>query len=260
MTTAPRSLRFFFIALAGVSLLLALWTGVIRLGWPLSSPNFLAVSLHGPLVVIGFLVTLIGLERAAAVDRWWVYGVPLLGILSVLALLIGLPVELTALLAAGAALILTLFFIQLYRRHHEEHFVVMALSAAALCFGNLLWLAEFPLLRAVPWWVAFLVLMIAGERLELTRLRRPALIRRFWTETIIFWSKILECWMILSGSPFSGKSLSRTRNRFWILWESSTFWRRKERFPGQKIGGRWGNGALFQTIRSSPMKVSAFVI
>lgn len=173
MTTTPRSLPFLFIALAGFSLLLALWSGVVRLGWPLPLPNFLVISLHGPLMVIGFLTTLIGLERAAAVDRWWVYGVPLLALFSILTLLFGLPQQLTGGACAGAALLLTLFFVELYRRQPEAHFVVMALSAATLCCGNLLWLAELPVHRVAPWWVAFLVLMIAGERLELNRLRSP---------------------------------------------------------------------------------------
>ena len=49
----------------------------------------------------------------------------------------------------------------------------MALSAAVLACGNLLWLTETTLHRIVPWWAGFLILMIAGERLELTRLRSP---------------------------------------------------------------------------------------
>jgi hypothetical protein len=36
--------------------------------------------------------------------------------------------------------------------------------------GNLLWYAALPLHQVVPWWIGFLVLTIAGERLELARL------------------------------------------------------------------------------------------
>lgn len=55
----------------------------------------------------------------------------------------------------------------------------MALSALAWLSGNALWLADAAFFSIVPWWVGFLVLMIAGERLELSRLRQPtALIRR----------------------------------------------------------------------------------
>jgi hypothetical protein len=39
-------------------------------------------------------------------------------------------------------------------------------------FGNLLWLSGWYIPRVVLWWQAFLVLTIAGERLELGRLQR----------------------------------------------------------------------------------------
>lgn len=175
MNTPPRALRFLFIALAGLSLLLGIWIGVARLGFALPLPSPGMISLHGPLMAVGFLLTLIGLERAATTNHWWVYGVPVLSILSMLSLLIDLPSAITAVLAAGAALLLTWFFVELYKRQHEEHFVIMALSAAVLASGNLLWITETTLHRIVPWWAGFLILMIAGERLELTRLRSPKL-------------------------------------------------------------------------------------
>ena len=40
--------------------------------------------------------------------------------------------------------------------------------------GNGLWLAGRPIYAVVPWWVGFLVLTIAGERLELSRVLRPS--------------------------------------------------------------------------------------
>jgi len=160
-------------AFAGISLLAALWTGLARLGWDLPLPDADFVSLHGPLMVIGFLGTLIGLERAVAVDRPWVYGIPLFSALSYLSLLFGAPRQAVSLLALIAASLFTAFFASLYRRQPSEHFVVMTLSAISLGIGNLLWIADAPLSEVVPWWVGFLVLMIAGERLELTRIRRP---------------------------------------------------------------------------------------
>jgi hypothetical protein len=50
----------------------------------------------------------------------------------------------------------------------------MALGAAAWLVGNAQWLAGAAIYRVVFWWVAFLVLTIAGERLELNRLLRPS--------------------------------------------------------------------------------------
>lgn len=49
---------------------------------------------------------------------------------------------------------------------------VIAAGGFAWLVGNLLWLLGQPIPVAVLWWVAFLVLTIAGERLELSRLLR----------------------------------------------------------------------------------------
>jgi hypothetical protein len=149
------------------------------MGWALPSPHDQFVLLHGPLMVVGFLGTLIGLERAVALKRWWPYGIPALSASSALCGLIGTPLELTAALASVASVLMITVFITLYRQYPSEHFIVMALSGASWFAGNVLWFFEQPVFVFVPWWVGFLVLMIAGERLELSRLRRPPPLVRF---------------------------------------------------------------------------------
>ncbi len=52
------------------------------------------------------------------------------------------------------------------------YIAAMALGVAAWAVGNLLWLLGWPVFRVVLWWVAFLVLTISGERLELSRVLR----------------------------------------------------------------------------------------
>ncbi len=167
--------RFFLILFAGLSLLTGLWAGLIRLGWLLPMPHEQFVLAHGPLMLVGFLGTLIGLERAVALGRAWSYGIPILTALSALSLIIALPVQLSAGLASLASLLLLMVFIVLYRQYPAEHFIILGVSALAWLIGNLLWLLDQPLVSLVPWWVGFLVLMIAGERLELSRIRRPPL-------------------------------------------------------------------------------------
>jgi hypothetical protein len=190
--------RLVLIFLAGVSLLAALWSGMARMGWLLPLPNGQFVVLHGPLMVVGFLGTLIGLERAVALGRWWAYGIPVLSGLSALSGLFAGPLQLTASLAATASLLLIALFITLYRQSPSEHFIVMALSALAWLLGNVLWLTEAAMFGVVPWWVGFLVVMIAGERLELSRLRQPtALIRG------IFHVSVAVVLFGLAGSIFS---------------------------------------------------------
>jgi hypothetical protein len=51
----------------------------------------------------------------------------------------------------------------------------MSVGALLWVGGNLLWLGGAPIFRVVFCWVAFLVLTIAGERLELNRVLRPSL-------------------------------------------------------------------------------------
>ena len=165
--------RFFLIGLAGISLLTGLWAGLARLGWRLPLPNEQFVMMHGSLMVVGFLGTLIGLERAVALKRWWVYAIPVLSALSALSGLIGGPSQITASLAAVASLLMVAVFITLYRQYPSEHFIIMALSGLAWFAGNTLWFFAAAVFVFVPWWVGFLVLMIAGERLELSRLRQP---------------------------------------------------------------------------------------
>ena len=105
--------RLPFMALAGLSLLAALWGGLIRLGWPLPLVPTLPPN-HGPLLVTGFLGTLIGLERAVALKRRWPYGAPLLSGLGGLALLAGLNVHLgRGLMAAGGAFLIAVSVISL---------------------------------------------------------------------------------------------------------------------------------------------------
>ena len=74
-----------------LALLTALWGGLVRLGWPWPVPWPTLVMAHGPLMVCGFLGTLIGVERAVALGACWPYAAPLLTAMGALALLTGLP-------------------------------------------------------------------------------------------------------------------------------------------------------------------------
>ncbi|MBI3625118.1 MAG: hypothetical protein HY215_03055, partial [Candidatus Rokubacteria bacterium] len=99
-----------------MSLLVALWGGLIRLGWPLPVPAAPVPAFHGPLMVTGFLGTLIGLERAVALKRGWAYGAPLFAGMGGLALLVGVPLHLAHALAAAGSVFLVAIFGVLYRQ------------------------------------------------------------------------------------------------------------------------------------------------
>mgnify|MGYP001608649531 CR=1 FL=1 len=163
--------RLLFMALAGLSLLAGLWAGMLRLSWPLPVLASTVLPNHGPLMVTGFLGTLIGLERAVALKRRWPYGAPLCAGLGSVALLAGLPHVGHALTAAGS-LFLVAIFILLYRQQPAVYLATMGLGAVVWFAGTVLWHGGFALYQVAPWWIGFLVLTIAGERLELSRLLR----------------------------------------------------------------------------------------
>ncbi|MBI2986762.1 MAG: hypothetical protein HYY45_08345 [Deltaproteobacteria bacterium] len=165
-------------ALAALSLLAALWSGLARLGWDLPLAAGGLKENHGPLMVVGFLGTLISLERAVALRRVWPYGAPLFAALSSLSLLIGLPLPLSQILAAAAGLFLISVFFFLCRQQPSAFFLTMGFGAFLWFAGNLLWYVGYPLHQVAPWWIGFLVLTIAGERLELSRLMRLSVLSR----------------------------------------------------------------------------------
>jgi hypothetical protein len=85
-----------------------------------------------------------------------------------LALLLGQPQAAAALATAGA-LLLAVVSLGFVARQPEMHTMTVAGGAAALAAGDFAWLASERPAVAVPAWIAFFTLTIAGERLELTR-------------------------------------------------------------------------------------------
>jgi len=175
-----------FIALAILGLLAALWAGLMRLGWELPALTASLALAHGPLMISGFLGTLITLERAVALKQNWMYLAPLLAGLGWLAAVLipdrlSGPILLSAASLGGVAILL-----EITRREFALHTVTMLLGMLAWSVGNLLWLTGLPLYQVVFWWQAFLVLTIAGERLELSRVLRPARSQQWLFGAIVF--------------------------------------------------------------------------
>jgi hypothetical protein len=160
--------RLPMLAVGLLTLLGGLEGGLVRLGWSMPSVPAL-VAFHGPLMVGGFLGTVIGLERAVALGRGWAYVAPLATAFGAVALVAG-AVAGQWLLAAGSA-VTVVVFAEIVRRQRALFTATMLVSALTWLAAQVLWLTGTPVHRVVPWWIAFVVLMIAGERLELTRLR-----------------------------------------------------------------------------------------
>jgi hypothetical protein len=169
----PRG-RVPLLVLGFASLFVGVGAGLTRLGWSLPLPSAELSALHGPLMVSAFFGTVISLERAVALARRWAYLGPLLTGLGGAAALLGAPLVLVAALIVAGSAVLLGASLKIYRQQRELFTLTLALGAASWMFGNLLWLAGQPVPALVPWWIAFLVLTIAGERLELSRLLPPS--------------------------------------------------------------------------------------
>ncbi len=178
--------RLVLLALGGASLLAGLDAALLLVGvWaPVESTRL--PGLHGMVMALGFLGTLIALERAQALGRGWAYLAPaVLGIGS-LALVAGAPVLLGKLLLVQGCALFTAVYIALWRRAPVTMVAVQVLSAVfALCAAGL-WLVV-PIDAVLCWLAAFILCTIAAERAELAQLTmgRGAPARLMWLSTAL---------------------------------------------------------------------------
>lgn len=167
MRDLPIPARWPLLVLGFACLATAVAGGLVRLGAAVPAPVS-GMAWHGALLAAGFFGTLIALERAVAIGRLWAYAAPAANAAGGIALLAGQYAAATALLVAGA-LVFVIASLAIYGKQRALHTGVLAAGALCLLGANL-WLASSALVRAVPLWIAFFVLTIGGERLELSRL------------------------------------------------------------------------------------------
>ena len=162
--------RLPIMALAGVSLVSGVLTGLLRVGWDVAAPGRATVLDHGALMVVGFLGTVIGLERAVALGRVWVYAGPILTGAGALAPVAGAPTFVAPAMSTAGSLVLVAALGTVLRARPALFVATMTAAAGCWAIGCVLWLAGAPSAVYVSWWATFLVLTIAAERLELTRM------------------------------------------------------------------------------------------
>lgn len=162
--------RVALLAPAGIALLAGLDAALILLDLPAPVRVDRLPEVHGMLMVLGFVGTLIALERAVALRRRSGFVAPALLGLSALVLLSPAPLVVgRGLLAAGAAALVGLY-LPLWRRQRDDAVLVQALGAVLALGAAVLWLGGTDVPVLAPWLVGFVVLTIAGERLELARI------------------------------------------------------------------------------------------
>lgn len=149
-------------ALGAFALGAGLWTSLSRLGFAVEG---VAAINHGPLMVGGFTGTVIALERAVALGRLWGYLAPALAASSGFLLILSFPYTVAALPLLLSSLVLLAAFGVFIRREPANFTLVMAAGALTWCAGNTLLVLGRALSEVVPWWAAFFILTIAGERI-----------------------------------------------------------------------------------------------
>ncbi|SFE28364.1 hypothetical protein [Blastococcus tunisiensis] len=154
----------------GVALLAGLDAALILLDLPAPVRLDRLPQVHGVLLVLGFVGTLVALERAVALRRPAGFLAPALLGLGGLLLITPLPLQLGQTVQVLGAAAFVGVYVALWRRQRDDAVLVQALGAALAGGAAILWLGGVPVPLLLPWLVGFVVLTIGGERLELARL------------------------------------------------------------------------------------------
>ena len=169
MTTPHRA---WLLLPAGASLLAGLDAGLLRMGVPAPLDTAALPDVHGPLMVLGFLGTLIALERAVALRAAWGYASPVLLGLGGVALIAPVPLLLGRMLLLDGSVALVAVLVALWRRRRDDEVLVQVLAACLAVLAALAWV-RVEASAVVPLLAGFVVLTIAAERVELARFHLP---------------------------------------------------------------------------------------
>ena len=154
------------------ALIVGVLAGLARLAWPV--PGVAAGVPHGVLMLCGFFGTLIGLERAVAIGARWAYLGPLASAAGAVLTIAGAPAFPAQILFLAGGAVLVAASLAGQRLQPALHTRVLTLGAACWPAGTLAWLAGAPLAQVAAAWIAFVVVTVAGERLELSRVLPPS--------------------------------------------------------------------------------------
>ncbi|WP_422750556.1 hypothetical protein [Micromonospora sp. WMMD1219] len=155
------------LAAGALALLAGLYTGLLLLGAAVPAPAAAVEHVHGPLMVFGFVGTLIALERTTALGTRWALLAPACSGAGALMLVTTGPNLAGKTLLMTASVVLLGIYRALWGRQPSTALLAQASGAFGWYAATLLWLAGYAIAELVPWMVVFVVATIAGERLEL---------------------------------------------------------------------------------------------
>ncbi len=159
-----------FLALGGFALLVGLDAALMLLGVPAPVSAERLPEVHGMVMVLGFVGTLVSLERAVALRHRAGFTAP--GLLGLGTVLLVSPApepvgKVALLLGCGA---FAGVYVPLWRGQRDDAVLIQAFGAVLAAGAAALWLGGVDIPLLLPWLMGFVVLTIAGERLELARI------------------------------------------------------------------------------------------
>ncbi|KAA3608851.1 MAG: hypothetical protein D8M58_19135 [Calditrichaeota bacterium] len=173
--------------MAGIlGLLSALIGGLMRAGWQFPIVSIDLSLLHGPIMIGGFLGTVISLERAVALNKRWAYLAPLCTALGIVALWVTPLSFLAPWLILTGSLILIIIFVQFQKMKNSFDIFLMNVAAFVWAISNILWITGWPFNILTPWWIVFLLLTISAERIQLSGLGQKSFISTIGFNVALF--------------------------------------------------------------------------
>jgi len=168
-----RPVRAALIAGGGLCMLAGLDAALLLLGLPAPIRTDRLAEMHGILMVLGFLGTVISLERSVALRRRWGYLSPAALAVGALLTLSPAPVLLGQLVLLAGAVLLVAVYAALWQRAHDSVVLAQLVGAVLAAAAVAVWIrTDVPTVLVLL--SGFIVVTIAAERVELARLTLPA--------------------------------------------------------------------------------------
>ena len=165
--------RLPFLFLAIICLGAGVLSGLVRAGVSLPLSLITHPELHSLFMISGFFGTVIGLERAVAIRKPWAYLAPLSSALGGLVLLTSAPANVAPLLFGLSGICFVAATVRVVLMQPAIYTATLLTGAVLWLLGNIGWLISGAPWVSIPYGLSFLVMTIAGERLELTRFLPP---------------------------------------------------------------------------------------
>ncbi len=160
-----RKIPFMLLVLA--SLLTGILTGWFRAGFNIPALGGLYLD-HAAIMTGSFLGTVILIERIVAMKKIYLFAFPIINASSLIFYFLNLEEIAFLCLIIGALGLFYVFFL-INKKHSDLPHQIMWAGTAAWLIGNVHLLIFHGYAHSILWWMAFLLLTIVGERLELSR-------------------------------------------------------------------------------------------